>query len=333
MAIGLDIGTCYIVCAIQKKNSSDIEIKSIRNVFLDIEADPPVLNMLKMSNISYIQEKDNVYIIGEPALNIANLLKKEVKRPLSQGVISAGEREAEKMLAILLKKVIGEPNYEDEMVYYSIPAKAIDKEMDVIYHESMFKKIIESFGFKAQPMNEASAIVYSNCAAEGFTALASSFGAGMVNTALVYQTMIGMSFSVSRGGDYIDSSAARAVGSTSTKLMSIKERGIDLLNPEVGDPKQIREREALVIYYKNLIHYVIENIKKEFKKSDSKIELPESIPWIISGGTTKAINFLEFFKKEFEKERDNFPINISEIRMAKDVLNDVAKGLLIAALS
>lgn len=333
MAIGLDIGTCYIVSATKKDDNSNIEIKSIRNAFLDIEADPPVMNMLKMSNISYIQEKDNVYIVGEPALNIANLLKREVKRPLSQGVISAGERDAEKMLAILLKEVIGSPKYEDETVYYSVPAKSIDKEMDVVYHESMFKKIIESFGFKAQAMNEASAIVYANCAKEGFTALASSFGAGMVNTALVYQTMVGMAFSVSRGGDYIDSSAARAVGSTATKLMSIKEKGIDLLNQEIGDPKQLREREAIIIYYKNLIHYVIEHIKKEFRKSDSKIELPESIPWIISGGTTKAKNFLEFFKKEFEKEKENFPINISEIRMANDVLNDVAKGLLIASLS
>lgn len=332
MAIGLDIGTCYIVSA-KKRDEKDVEIKSIRNAFLDIEADPPVLNMLKMSNISYIQERDSVYVVGEPALNIANLLKREAKRPLSQGVISAGEREAEKMLAILLKEVLGSPKVEDEVVYFSVPAKSIDKEMDVVYHESMFRKIIESFGFKAYSMNEASAIVYSNCSKEGFTALASSFGAGMVNTALVYQTMIGMAFSVSRGGDYIDQSAARAVGSTATKLMSIKEKGVDLLNPEDGDPKQLREREAIIIYYKNLIHYVIDNIKKEFKKTESKIELPESIPWIISGGTTKAKNFIEFFKKEFEKEKDNFPINISEIRMANDVLNDVAKGLLIAALT
>jgi hypothetical protein len=36
---------------------------------------------------------------------------------------------------------------------------------------------------------------------------------------------------------------------------------------------------------------------------------------------------------EFDKERASFPIGISEVRMASDVLNDVAKGLLIAAMN
>jgi len=233
----------------------------------------------------------------------------------------------------LLKNILSSPKVENESVFYSIPAPSIDKSMDVIYHEAIFKKIIESFGYKAQSMNEAAAIVYSNCSSEGFTALSSSFGAGMVNTALVFQTMVGMAFSVSRSGDFIDQSAAKAVGSTATRLMSIKEKGINLLDPMEGDPKQLREREAIIVYYKNLIHYVIDSIKREFKKDHSVIELPDEIPWIISGGTAKAKNFLEFFKQEFDKERDSFPINISEIRMASDPLSDVAKGLLIAAMN
>lgn len=337
MSKGLDIGTAFLVCAFNKKDAegkNSVEVKSIRDAFLDIEdADSSIINMLKMSNTSYIEDKGNIYIIGEPALNIANLLKREARRPLNQGVISAGEIQAEKMLLALLKNILGKPEGENECVYYSVPAKPIDKDMDVVYHEAMFKKIIESLGYRATPMNEAAAIVYSNCSKEGFTALASSFGAGMVNTALVYQTMIGMSFSISKSGDYIDSSAAKAIGSTATRVMSVKEKGVNLLDPNDGDPKYLREREAIIVYYKNLIHYMIDSIRKEFRKDNSSIELPDEIPWVISGGTSKAKNFLEFFKKEFEKEKDNFPINISEIRMANDPLGDVAKGLLIVAMN
>lgn len=334
-ALGLDVGTCFLVSATKdvKNEEAQVEVKSVRDAFLDIEADQSVINMLKMSNVSYVQENDSIYIVGEPALSVANLLKREARRPLSKGVISSGELDAEKMLVILLKNILSKPQVENENVFYSVPAKSIDIDMDVIYHEAMFKKIIESLGFRATSMNEAAAIVYSNCADDGFTALASSFGAGMVNSALVYQTMVGMSFSVSRSGDWIDQSAAKAVGSTATRIMSIKEKGVDLLNPSEGDPKYQREREAIIVYYRNLIHYVIDSIKKEFKKDNSKIELPNEIPWIISGGTSKAKNFLEFFKGEFEKDRDTFPINISDIRMASDPLNDVAKGLLIAAMN
>jgi len=335
MALGVDIGTCFLVSAKKdvKSPNAEASINSIRDAFLDIEADQSVINMLKMSNTSYIQEGDTIYIIGEAALSMANLFKREARRPMSKGIISPGELDAEKILLILLKNIMGEPAVDSEVVYYSVPAKPLDRDTDILYHEAMFKKLIESLGYKATSMNEAAAIVYANCASEGFTALASSFGAGMVNTALLFQTMVGMSFSVSRSGDWIDESAAKAVGSTATRLMAVKEKGVNLLDPTEGDPKYLREREAIVVYYRNLIHYVIDSIKKEFKKDNSKIELPDSIPWVISGGTSKAKNFLEFFKGEFNKVKDTFPINISEIRMAKDPLNDVAKGLLIAAMN
>ncbi|MBD3262629.1 MAG: hypothetical protein GF334_13330 [Candidatus Altiarchaeales archaeon] len=335
MSKGLDVGTAFLVCASKDiaNPESDVAVKSVRDAFLDIEAEQSVINMLKMSNVSYVQEGDQCYIVGEPALSVANLLKREARRPLSRGVISAGEVDGERMLLILLKEILGAPQVDEEHVYYSVPAQPIDRDMDIVYHEAMFKKLIESLGYKATSMNEAAAIVYANCAEDGFTALATSAGAGMVNTSLVYQTMVGMSFSVSRSGDWIDSSSAKAVGSTATRMMSVKERGVDLLNPNDGDPKTLREREALIVYYKNLIHYIIDNIKKEFKKDNSSIELPESIPWVISGGTSLAKNFLPFFQQEFEKEKASFPINISEIRMAKDPLNDVARGLLIAAMN
>jgi Ethanolamine utilization protein EutJ (predicted chaperonin) len=142
-----------------------------------------------------------------------------------------------------------------------------------------------------------------------------------------------MSFSTMNSGDWIDFSAAKATGSTATKIMMVKERGVNLLNPEEGDPKQIREREAITVYYKNLIRNAIDSIKKEFKKDQSTIELPDKIPWIISGGTSLAKNFLPLFQQEFNKIKDNFPISVSEIRMAADPLNGVAKGLLIAAMN
>lgn len=332
MARGLDVGTCFLVCASQGENDQ-VEINSIRDAFLDIEADQATINMLKMSSVSFVQgDGDQIFIVGEPALNMANLFKREARRPLKKGVISAGDLDAERMLVLLLKSILGEPKGEDEVVYYSIPAAPVDSDKDILYHEAMFKKIIESLGFRAVSMNEAAAIVYSNCSSEMFTALSSSFGAGMVNTSFVYQTMIGMSFSLETSGDWIDQQSASAVGSTATKMMSIKEKGVNLLDASEGDPKYIREREAIIVYYKNLIHNVIDTVKREFKRDEAGIEIGSEVPWVLGGGTTKAKNFLEFFKREFEQVKD-FPIEISDIRLAEDPLNDVSKGLLIAAMN
>lgn len=334
MAKGLDVGTCFLVAAHQDPSgNTDGEVKSIRDAFLDIPNDDMgVRNMLKMSKVNFVEDQDNLYILGDSALKMANLLKREVRRPLSRGILAAGEKDAERILYMLIKEILGNPQHEGELVYYSIPAAPVDSDGDVLYHEAMFKKVVETFGYKAQAMNEAAAIVYSECQDTMFSALSTSFGAGLSNVALVYQTMIGMKFAVGMGGDFIDAQSAKAVGKTAAQMMAIKERGINLMDPNDGDPKFLGEREAIIVYYRNLIRRVVETIKVEFKKTSGAVDIQEEIPWVIAGGTSLPKGFLELFREEFSKVKD-FPIKISEIRLASDQLHAVAKGLLIAAIN
>lgn len=332
MAKGIDIGTAFIVSAAQDA-SNQVQVKSIRDAFIDMENDPQVRNMMKMSGVNFIEADDKLYIVGDPAIVMANIFNKEARRPLSKGIISPGETEAEKILMIMLKNVLGNVRVENETCYYSTPAAPADRVTDVVYHQAMFSKLISTLGYKPISLNEAAAIVYSNCAKEQFSALAISFGAGMVNICLMYQTMIGMAFSISRGGDFIDENAARATGTTASRIMFIKEKGINLLDPTEGDPKNFREREAVNIYYKSLVFYALDIIKAEFLKREGSIELPASIPIILSGGTSLAKNFKEFFETGFNAVKEKFPIPISEIRMASNPLLAVAQGLLIAAMN
>ena len=149
---------------------------------------------------------------------------------------------------------------------------------------------------------------------------------GMTNVALAMGTIEGISFSVARGGDWIDHGAAKSTGSTQARICTLKEKGLKLT-----DPKS-REEEALVVYYKNLIEYAIDNVASEFNKIKDKFALPKAIPIVVSGGTSKAGGFLDFFTQVFESKRKKFPIEISEIRAAKEPLDAVARGLLVQAL-
>jgi Ethanolamine utilization protein EutJ (predicted chaperonin) len=332
VARAIDIGTCNLVSAIQDDNRQ-IQIKTIRDAFLDMENDSQVKSMLKMSKVDMIEAGEKIYVLGDSALVMANIFKRNVRRPLKSGVISPGELEAEKILMILIENILGRAAVQGEICYYSVPAVPVDKEMDIIYHQAMFSKMIGSLGYKPVAMTEAAAIVYSNAAKEQFSAIAMSFGAGQVNVVLMYQAIIGVAFSILNSGDWIDESAARATGSQITRIQAIKEKGIDLLNPEDGDPKTLREREAITIYYKSLALRVLDVLKNEFIKKQATIELPHAIPIILSGGTSKAKNFKEFFEQAFNTVRANMPIPISEIRYATDQLNAVAQGLLVAALN
>jgi hypothetical protein len=149
---------------------------------------------------------------------------------------------------------------------------------------------------------------------------------GMCNTALAYQTVKGLDFSLARGGDYIDRNAAKATGSTASRMCSIKEKGVNL-----ADPKG-RDEEAIALYIRALIRYTLENITVQFRNARTTIDLPEPIPFVVSGGTTLAGGFLDVFREEFQAmNRKGFPIPISEIRLATDPMTAVAEGLLVLA--
>jgi hypothetical protein len=332
-ACGADLGTCFLVSAKPGENNS-IKLKSIRDAFLDLDNEPQVKNMLKLSKTDFIEAGEKIYVIGDPAVVLANIFRKEARRPMSRGVLSPGELEAEKVLFVLLETILGKCSAQKpEICFYSVPAAAIDMEMDVIYHSAMFSKLIGQLGYKPVSLNEGAAISYSNAAPENFSSLSISWGAGMVNICLMYQTIIGMSFSLARSGDWIDNSTAKSTGTTASRIQAIKEKGIDLMDPTKGDPKTQREREAIIVYYKSLILYALDSIRQEFLKKQGTIDLPVSIPIILSGGTALAGNFLEFFKSAFDTVKDKFPIPISDIRLATDRLNAVAQGLLVAALN
>ena len=224
-------------------------------------------------------------------------------------------------------KLLGKPEGDKEYCYYSVPAAPIDNpDKDVIYHRRLFERVISDCGFVPVASNEAMSIIYSQTAKESFSGLALSFGSGMTNIALSNLAIECLSFSVEHGGDWIDQGAARSVGSTAANVCATKESGIDLLDP------QGRVEEALSFYYKELIEYVLGIVAKEFKSKQLSMNIQKPLPIVVSGGTSLAGNFLEFFADVFDQNADKFPFEVSEIRHADNPLNAVANGLLIQAM-
>lgn len=320
---GLDVGTGNIVSA--RKTGDGVQHRRVRDAFLELPSDAK--KMLKLANVSYVERADELLILGDPAMDTANIFGREARRPLSAGLVSSSDIDAMEILALLIKNVLGEPSKPGEHCYFSVPAAPVDRPgQDVIYHRGVLEKIVRECGYTPTAGNEAMAIIYAETAKENFSGIGLSFGAGMTNVALAMNTIEGLSFSVGRGGDWVDQGAAKSIGSTSSRICAIKEKGVDL-NAPVG-----RDQEAITFYYKNLIEYAIDQIALQFMSIQGKFSLPRPVPIIVSGGTSKAGGFLDLFKAVFEKKRKKFPIEVSEVRAATDPLNAVANGLLIQAM-
>jgi hypothetical protein len=322
--VGADIGTMNLVSA--RRTEKGVATKRMRDVFLDLPIS--VRKRLILAKTSFVERDDEVLLLGDAAMEIANVFGREARRPLAGGLISPSETESLEVLGLLVREVLGEPAEEGEICYFSVPAPPIDRpEKDIIYHQGVFERIIEECGYEPYASNEAMAIVFSECAAEDFSGVAMSFGSGMTNVALAINTIEGLSFSVARGGDWIDRGAAENFeGSTQARMCAIKEAGVDLMAPEG------REQEAISFYYKALINYALDEIAKRFREVQGRFALPKPIPIVVSGGTSLATGFMELFDKVFKRKRKRFPIEVSEIRQATEPLNAVAYGLLIQAI-
>jgi hypothetical protein len=325
LGVGVDVGTMNLVSARQSADGKTVT-RRVRDAFLDLDVEAK--KTLRLANVNYIEKDGQLLVLGDAAMTMANLFKRDVRRPLAKGVIAAGELDAQEILSLLLFQIVKEPQAPGEHAYYSVPAAPVDDaDQDITYHQEVFRQILSEFGYAPHPTNEAMALIYSQCAGDNFSGLAVSFGSGMCNVALAYQTMMGMSFSVARGGDWIDTHAAKAVGLAPAKVCAIKEKGVDLVKP------QGREAQAIALYIRALIRYCLEHTIVQFNKVRGSIDLPEPVPFVLSGGTTRAKGFLEVFREEFEeaKSKKGFPVEISEIRLAKDPMTAVAEGLLVLA--
>lgn len=319
---GLDIGTANLAAAVQNSEGG-ITVTVERNAFLDINADVYSKNMLTKLKVPYVVHNGKLVVVGEAAFELANVFGKDTRRPMADGLVSPNEADALPIMKMIISKILGEPRAAGEPCYFCVPAESIDIDNNVVYHQGLFEGIIGKMGYTARAINEAHAVVFSELAENDFTGIGLSFGGGMANACISYKSIPCVSFSVARGGDWIDKNVAQVLGVKKSKATFIKERGVD-----IRDPKS-REEEAVAIYYRNLISYVLQNIKARFQSGQNMPNFAEPVDIACAGGTSLVGGFIEVFRDEFAKI--DFPLSVGRIFRSDDALTAVARGCLVAA--
>src|SRR5581483_12143521 len=104
---GLDVGTVNLVAACQNAEN-EIELKLQRNVFLDVEITPYTKAMLTKLGVGYVIQGKRMYILGEPAFKLANVLNRRTRRPMKDGLISPKEQDALPIMKLLIGSILDE---------------------------------------------------------------------------------------------------------------------------------------------------------------------------------------------------------------------------------
>jgi hypothetical protein len=324
---GLDIGTNMLVAAYMS-DSGDINYKMQRDAFYKIVPkslvnERSISVSLEKRGANFIRDKEgNFIVVGEDALEIAIERNDVARRPLQKGVLSPKEKESLPILKVIIESLIGKGMPGDKVIY-SVPARPVDGNFDIVYHTEMMKTYLNEMGFSSFPINEAFAVALSELVDDSLTGICLSYGAGMTNIAIIHQGDPLIEFSLIRAGDYIDESVGTALDISPSLVQLEKEAGIDLIKP------QGKIAEAVSVYYGTLINYTLGNIAFELSKRKKELPVFKSpVPIIVSGGLTLAGGFVNKFNECLANI--DFPIAVKEVRRAEDPMRAVARGAWLA---
>ena len=331
MAKGLYCGTSFYIAATEDK------IKKQRNAFLTVDGEvSQVKRMLKRQGIPFVEKAGKVHIVGQHAFNYAQIFSTaELKRPMKSGLLNPTEKDSLPVLNAIIGELLGDAT-DKETCVYCVPSKPIDVQREVSYHEDVLRTIIEQYGYNVKKIEEAVALGYEGLVDTQLTGVAISMGAGMCNIAVMYQGMTALSFSVSRGGDWVDENVSMDTGVSKAKVTNIKETSttLDLSSATYQNIYEEDTDEANVLiairsYYGALINYLLTNLKVQFEGVENVPNFPDPVPIVIGGGTSLVKGFLDVFNEQFDQ--DEFPIPISEIILIEDAHTAVSRGCLSEA--
>jgi actin-like ATPase involved in cell morphogenesis len=322
-AVGVDIGTSKIVFS-EKKNGK-IEFKSQRNAFIAVDYSKFTEKILNQNQIRYHKIDNSLIVFGDGAEIFANMLNTETRRPMRQGLLNPRESYSIEIIKKILNEMLESSGNSGAKLSFSIPAPPKGSETDIIYHETVLQRHLTEIGYSSKSLNEGLAVIFSELEDESFTGLGISAGGGMCNVCLAYLSVPLVSFSIKKGGDYIDDATASVTGTINTRVRGVKENGFDLQKNPANDIE-----DALHIYYDDLIVSLVRSLKESIVQTSTALKLDRPIPIVLSGGTAKVRGFRERFEHFLNIEK--IPLDISKIRIAEDPLNATAKGALIAAM-
>ena len=324
-AFGLDIGTSRIVLA----DSPDThQARTQLNAFVSVPYSKMAEDMLRQREMVYEHNDGDLYVYGNDSDFFASFMNRDARRPMQHGVLNAQETRGQHMIQKIIEELVPKAR-KNETICFSVPGKGEGTDANLVYHEARLKRMLQSLGYQAKSVNEGLAVVFSELQQENFTGIGISLGGGMCNVCVAFMAMPMITFSIPKGGDYIDRSVAEVINETATRVRLFKQEKLDL-SRQVNDPNDMMS-DALHIYYEEVLDELIRELREQLAGSRHLPTIDRPIPIVLSGGTAKPPGFLQKFKSMVKA--NNFPVEISDIRMAKDPLTATAVGCYIAAMS
>jgi hypothetical protein len=322
--IGLDVGTSRIVAA--QGSGDNIEVASELNAFVSIPYSKLTASVLDKEHVLHSVENGRINVHGNESERFAELMDVEIRRPMTRGVLDGKEPESLGIVREIVASLVG-PAGQARKLCFSVPAPPLGSEDGLTYHESTLRRLLGELGYETKSINEGLAVIYAELESTNYTGIGVSCGGGLCNVAMAYLSTPILSFSIPKAGDYIDSSSAAVTGERANRIRLVKEQHFHFNGSHADKVQQV-----VGVYYDDMIQTLVRGLKDAFSRSRNMPRISRTVPLVLSGGSALPAGFRDRFEKALRAEQD-FPVGISEVRLAANPLHSTAKGALIAALS
>jgi len=321
--VGLDVGTSRIVVA--RTGDKRAECQTQLNAFLTLPYSKLAESLLQRENVFHEVRGDDIVVAGNDAQKFAEVFHVELRRPMLNGVLNPNEPHSLSVVRMIIGRLVGKAAKHGQRAFFSIPAPGDRGEGGIHYHAASIRQVLRDLNWEATPIEEGLAVVFGELGNANYTGIGVSCGSGLNNFCLAVLSVPVISFSAAKAGDFIDAQASLVTGELATRLRILKEQSFQL-----GGLNGDRVQNALMVYYQEMIDHLVDSLRAQISSSQRLPKLDHSIPLVLSGGTAMPTGFLECFTEALRATE--FPVGISEVRLAADPLTSTARGALMAAL-
>ena len=354
--LGLDIGTRTVVISFRAADKINY-ISEINGYWPFERATQFVENVLNDPNkirsdgtkrpARWIKlDNGQIMVLGRDAEEFAYAKNDTLLRPMAEGGVNANE-EALTILASIVHGLLETAEHElgkftdTVKICYCTTAKAINREVNIGYHERIVNMILDNYNTKVKlehsAIKESHAIVL-NMSQDG-TGIGISWGAGTVTVSYVRYGIEIYSFCWVGAGDWIDEQVAIRHGYNSERsktlariaketptTVSKRKMDIDLTpNKEPSD----RIGFDIVMHYDVLIDQVINGIVQGFNEHESQARIDGGINIYMAGGTSSPKGFAKRVERKLGEK--DLPFIVNQIICSDKPLYCVAEGCLKAS--
>ncbi len=333
MTIALDIG-CYGLRSLRREGDRLIA-RSSRSFYSVLPDSDSHRELMKQAQIPYGICESDLVLIGDAAVDYAELFQVRAQRLLPGGIIPQADPLARQILASLAEALLPEPTDPGELCCLTLPGNNSGRTPSRNRELEFFTRVVRLRGYTPQILSSGMAVVLAELAQENFTGIGISFGSATCEVSLAHCGIEIAHCTIEGGGHWIDQELARKAkiykwDCHGEKYLDVngctlaKEQS-DCSLTEVRD----EDEELLGSLYGDLVKHVVQEAAKAFAKSHRLQDVPQPVAVVCSGGPTRIAGFETVLNHTLSTSP---PIlDIKDVRIAAASDFTVARGCLISA--